>query len=1348
MKLRDAVTSQSGFPFSGTPTCAQSTVPIYKASDATYLDSGASISVTGSLHNLTNLRPSRLQIHSFATHDPVKATAMGDWGPIHDVHHVPNGENLISTGSMLDGTTAGIYSTRKHSFLVSGIQIGSEVAPGQFSVSAHPKAVATKIATRQRPGKLYEADIPAIASGLASHAAFEEASTGRTAAVSYISNLSPAVNAKLQAELDAVKPKPASLWYSHDDDDAQTELLSSLFPQVTHNPWTNLPVLPRTKGRALIEAVMFAPIYDLRQHSKTRVPRPLDRSRQLAESVPDPPARYSHESLKQRLLQRHRALGHPSKRVFKRMLELSEWKSDVDLAKHVRRFMPHCIECMTGKPKKKPRNKASDISSKATRYMQRLTVDCSGIQPMDSISGKKAYMLIVDQYTRFTWVYFIKSTSDCPKILDNFLRKAKRLNDAGGVQHIQFIRSDGGPDFSSASAISVLDAHDVTHELTNAGSSNQNGIVERRIGIVAERTRTALAWSDLPAAWWAEAVRYSVQTLNLTPSAALPGCVSPYYMRTGRHHPTRLLQPFGCLASVYRQPQDRPAGKLAQKAADVGIFLGYDERSDGGVQGYRVYNWETNKTTNRYDVDFNPDLPGMKYIADLAANSVQMQFLNREVRKYFDESNRFHKGYVKKVHKGLHGRKLFEILYDDGDREDMDFNELIQHLVTSTSEVSRRIAQQYPRLARVDPRSDAQQFTEGRQQYDHVSKSPEGSARRTSARKRKRTSFTNVSGMGDIDNTAFESTATLGKPRRNAVLHTRFSSNHKASLPPLIELDFKTTLARSVPVPKTFKHAMRGPYRKYWIEAAQLELRNMQLKGVYELVKLGEGERIRPIRGKWVLTIKKNEDGTIDKFRARYVALGNTQRAGIDYRKTTAPVLNAVSLRCILAVATEKNWPLKQLDVSVAYLNSFLESDIRLFLAPPPGLYVPPGYGCLARKGLYGLCQSGHRWAVLKADTLRALGFKRSAAEPCIWIRNDHCGLVITGVVVDDFIITGDTEESCDIFAAELMKAWDCTYLGDLEWCINLRVRRDRTAGTMTIDQSEYIQEIVEKFNMQHSAPISTPADPSVHLSQDMGPANEDERQKMSHIPYSSAVGSVLYTRLTRIDCLASIAEVARFMNNPGKKHWHAVKRILRYLKATKYWGLCYKSSCKDKTVWRLILYVDSGYAMDPDRRRSRYGYIVYLNANPVAFGTGLTQKTATSTPEAEYIALAHGLKETLWVYQTLLTMGLQIELPIKVYEDNQACIQIADNPISQRRTRHIDIRYHFVRDYIEDGTITMEYCTSAQMLADIMTKIMHKPTFERLRNKIIGDVMQFLQSDLLTSIAYCQSTYNNLVQH
>ena len=307
----------------------------------------------------------------------------------------------------------------------------------------------------------------------------------------------------------------------------------------------------------------------------------------------------------------------------------------------------------------------------------------------------------------------------------------------------------------------------------------------------------------------------------------------------------------------------------------------------------------------------------------------------------------------------------------------MNFQELIQHLVTSTSEVVRRIAQQYPRLHRDDPRQNGHHKQEGKSSPVQPQHKQEGNTHlHRSSRKRSKPDKLNAAALGDVTAKTTQSTAVFGKASRRAVLQAKLFGQDQSKLVPEIKLDFATTQAHTIPVEKSFKLAMKGPYRRYWIET-RTELQNMRAKGVYELVRLQPGERIRPIRGKWVLKVKKNEDGSINKFRARYVALGNTQRPGIDYRRTTAPVLNAVSLRCMLAIATELDWPLVQLDVSVTYMNSFLEKDVRLFLAPPPGIHVPPGWGCLALKGLYGLCQSGHLWVKLKVDTLRELGFTR-----------------------------------------------------------------------------------------------------------------------------------------------------------------------------------------------------------------------------------------------------------------------------------------------------------------------------------------------------------------------------------
>ena len=185
-----------------------------------------------------------------------------------------------------------------------------------------------------------------------------------------------------------------------------------------------------------------------------------------------------------------------------------------------------------GSPSKSQNKKSSDYL-KATRYLQRLLIDCSGRQTVPTLQDYQYFVLIIDEHTRYTWVYFLKSVSECPKVIDNFLRKICRCDKHGSshVQTVQFIRSDG--DFSSLEFEHVLDKCNIHNEHITADSSEQMGIVERKIGVVSERTRVCLHWAQLPQpSWWGEAVKYVVQTLNLTPSYAL-GFTSPYYMRTG-----------------------------------------------------------------------------------------------------------------------------------------------------------------------------------------------------------------------------------------------------------------------------------------------------------------------------------------------------------------------------------------------------------------------------------------------------------------------------------------------------------------------------------------------------------------------------------------------------------------------------------------------------------------------------------------------------------------------------------------------------------------------------------------------------------------------------------------------
>ena len=241
-----------------------------------------------------------------------------------------------------------------------------------------------------------------------------------------------------------------------------------------------------------------------------------------------------------------------------------------------------------------------------------------------------------------------------------------------------------------------------------------------------------------------------------------------------------------------------------------------------------------------------------------------------------------------------------------------------------------------------------------------------------------------------------------------------------------------------------------------------------------------------------------------------------------------------------------------------------------------------------------------------------------------------------------------------------------------------------------------------------------------------MGPdesTTPEEWQRIKSFPYRSLIGTLQYFRLTRVDVLQAISECAKFQNNPGIKHIEAALRILVYLKHHPDWGLLYTSTGKKPgEAWELELYVDSDHASDPDYRRSRTGFIVRANKqNLVDFGTAMQARTATSTPVAEYVALASGLKQLLWIKQIIEECGIEVQIPMLVEEDNQTCIAVAKNPMAQKRTRHMDIKLHFIRDYINDGTIVLHWCPTTEMLADMLTKALAKSELATARAKILS---------------------------
>ena len=263
-----------------------------------------------------------------------------------------------------------------------------------------------------------------------------------------------------------------------------------------------------------------------------------------------------------------------------------------------------------------------------------------------------------------------------------------------------------------------------------------------------------------------------------------------------------------------------------------------------------------------------------------------------------------------------------------------------------------------------------------------------------------------------------------------------------------------------------------------------------------------------------------------------------------------------------------------------------------------------------------------------------------------------------------------------------------------------------------------------------------------------MDPVTDKPQDYKETFPYAAALGCLLYLRLTRPDCLVAISMLARFMKNPQRTHWLAVKAIFRYLKGTKNRGLLYQSSIASATSkWVLTMWVDSDYGTDVDTRRSRAGFLIYLNKNLIAFNSTLQRgqnlerkypglimpKTemdgepmptmATATCGAEYMALSLAVKELIWIYMLLKTMGLDVDKPCIVYEDNRSTIKIAENATALRRTKHIDIRHHFLREHVDNGLIKLVAVGTADQRADILTKILGRELYERFRNIITSDI-------------------------
>ena len=457
----------------------------------------------------------------------------------------------------------------------------------------------------------------------------------------------------------------------------------------------------------------------------------------------------------------------------------------------------------------------------------------------------------------------------------------------------------------------------------------------------------------------------------------------------------------------------------------------------------------------------------------------------------------------------------------------------------------------------------------------------------------------------------------------------------------------------------------------------------MEQYGVWEEAFLPPGKKA--IGSTWVLKVKLNADGSIEKYKARLVARGFGQREGVDYFDTFAPVVRYTSLRIALVWALKNDCDLWHFDIGNAFLNGDLEEEV--YMTPPPGVTLKSGNCVKLKKGLYGTKQASRAWNKKLVSVLLKFGYTQLVSESCIFVLHKAGGVhSILVVYVDDIILACPDKQTKTELLAFLSKHHVCKDKGQLEWFLGIRIHHDKRARTVWLDQSRHVLELLEKFGIEEAWGKDTPAEPRRALSQ------TDLEKEIHTRSFQSVIGNLTYiSQISRPDILSAVTDLSRVMHNPCKAHWLQAKRILLYLKKTASYGL----KLSGDAAWDPTVYVDADWATDTrdtqHPRRSISGYVSFLAGSAVSWRAAKQKTTALSTTEAEYMALALGCQEAKWLSQLLMELGVKDVTPVTMMEDNKGCRDLAANPAHHTRTKHIDIKYHFVRDLVTEGVVVIK---------------------------------------------------------
>lgn len=825
-----------------------------------------------------------------------------------------------------------------------------------------------------------------------------------------------------------------------------------------------------------------------------------------------------------------------------------------------------CESCAAGKTTRKA-IATERVRPRASAVGDEVHADVWGPSSVRTLGGRQYYSMFTDDASRYSTLHLMRTKDET---LSSF-RKVRGFYLTQKGARIRCLHSDRGGEFLSADFSKLLDEDGTVRKLTAHDTPEYNGVAERGNRTVMEKVRAMLHDAALPKALWGEAALHAVYLKNRTPTRALDG-KTPFELFWGRKPNLAHLRVWGCRVRVHS-----PGGSKLSGRAEEARWVGFDEESDA----HRVY-WPRRHTVT---VERSVMFPSTDSNVEVQLEG-ESQTAQPPVSTHLDE-----------------------------------------RAPSPTSSLPDPPTTLQPSIPTEDSRPKKTETA-----VREPEQRSEGEPRRSS-RVRKESDYVRRlrAGEGTVSGRAGGPALPIGVQEGTARIEEVQEEEEGDTMAMArteedeVELAMAAAAGDAECIEPTYAEAKKRPDWPKWQDAIQAELDSLVANKTWRIVPRPSTGNV--VDSKWVLRVKKNAAGEIDKYKARLVARGFTQIYGVDYYDTFAPVARLSSIRLLLAIAARNGWAADSFDFNSAYLNSKLDEDVYLEQPPDHAFADRKAFVLKLEKALYGLKQGGRKWYETLCAALGKLGFTRAEADWGVFYKHEGEHLIVLAVHVDDCLVTGSSQRLLDETKTKIGALYKLTDLGAVSWLLGIKITRDLDAGTLSLSQHAYIDALLVRFNFTDLKPVSTPMDPHQLLSKTQCPESPAEVARMRRVPYREAIGALMYAALgTRPDIAFAVSTLAQFAQNPGQPHWDAVKRIFRYLLGTRSLSLVYGGEKRE-----LEGFVDADGATQ-EHRRAISGYVFLVDGGAVSWASKKQELVTLSTAESEYVATTHAAKEAAWL--------------------------------------------------------------------------------------------------------------------